>query len=92
MKTNEIYLLHKQKFPKELLQELNLTENNFLCLSILEVFEENNKIASVNKILIGVYQKTEKIIKRRKIVSFLYKMYKAGILKKENKKGVYSLI
>ncbi len=77
--------------PEELLKELGLTESDrkdFLCA---EIIDELGGVASINKILIGIFRRTNEVEKRTRLVSRLYRMTGKGLIYPHpTMKGVYS--
>jgi hypothetical protein len=77
--------------PPELLQELSISESDKLDFAIEAVVNEAGGVASLDKILIGLYKKTSEVHKRGTITSRLYRMrQKNTIFAVPNKSGFYS--
>jgi hypothetical protein len=80
-----------QGLPDELLQELSFSDGDKTDYSILKVVEEIGGVASIDRILVGLYRKTGEIMKRNTLTSRLYRMGQKGMLfSVPGKKGVYS--
>jgi hypothetical protein len=78
--------------PEDLIKELSISEGDKTEFLILNVIEENGGVASLDKILIGVYKKTQEIMKRTALTARLYRMsQKQTVYNVVGKKGVYSL-
>ena len=77
--------------PKELINELNLSQNDKEEEMILSVIKNQfNGIASLNEILVGIYKEYNEIKKRRDITLKMGKLTRKGLLiSVEEKKGVY---
>ena len=76
--------------PEELLKELSVSEDR-VEFAILNVLEEAGGVATLDQLLIGVYKKTEEILKRPQLTSRIYRMgQKELIWNIPGKKGLYS--
>lgn len=78
--------------PPELVEELSISGGDRTDFTVLRVVEATGGIASLDRILIGIYRETGEITKRSTLTSRLYRMCQKGLLYNvPNKKGVYSL-
>ena len=76
--------------PEDLLEELTGTSDN-LEFTILQVFAELGGVASLDRILIGLYKRTGAVHKRVAITSKLYRMTQKQLVHSvTGKKGWYS--
>ena len=77
--------------PPELMQELSISDSDKLDFTIEAVVNEAGGVASLDKILIGLYKKNREVHKRSIIISRLYRMrQKNTIFAVPNKSGFYS--
>jgi hypothetical protein len=77
--------------PEELIKELNITEADRQELIIENIIARQGGILSLDKIMVGLYQRTGEINKRNTLISRLYRMAQRGmIFNVPGKKGVYS--
>ena len=77
--------------PDELIKELSFSDADKSEYTILSIIQEAGGILSLDKILIGIYKKTNEIIKRTTLTSKLYRMSQKGmIFNVPIKKGIYS--
>ena len=77
--------------PEELINELSISEADKTEFLILNIIQENGDVASLDKILVGIYKKNGEIMKRPTLTARLYKMsQKDLIFNVQGKKGVYS--
>lgn len=77
--------------PDELIKELSISESDKREFLIAQIIDEQGGIASIDKILIGIYQATKEIEKRNKVVARLYRMAQKGLVfQVPEKKGIYS--
>lgn len=77
--------------PDELINELSISDSDRREFLISQIIDEQGGIASIDKILIGIYQATNEIEKRNKVVSRLYRMAQKGLVfQVPDKKGIYS--
>ena len=77
--------------PDELIKELNITEADRQELIIENIIARKGGILSLDKIMVGLYQRTGEIHKRNTLISRLYRMAQRGmIFNVPGKKGVYS--
>lgn len=80
-----------QGIPEELLSELSFTDSDKTEFLIQNLIDEYGGIASLDRIILGVYQKTGDIHKRNAMNAKLYRMCQKGMLfSVPSKKGVYS--
>ncbi len=77
--------------PKELLNELSISDADKEEFVILEIIEKNGGTMSLDQILIQYYKSSGKIIKRAPMTNRLYRMGQKGIIfSLPGKKGIYS--
>lgn len=77
--------------PKELVDELSLSEGDKQDFEILSLFEEADGILSIDHVLIRLYRRHGEVLTRQKVNSRLYRMANKGLLYAvPGKKGVYS--
>lgn len=80
-----------KELPEELLKELSAASTGKLEQTILDVINENGGTLNLDRILIGLFKKTNEIHKRNSITAKLYKMgQKNMVFSVKGKKGVYS--
>lgn len=76
--------------PAELLAQLNIGDAERQEFDIIDTIDNAGGMASIDKILVGYYRKTNEILERNKLMSKLYRMTVKGTLYSHpNKKGVY---
>lgn len=77
--------------PAELVQELSISDGDRTEFVILKIIRELGGIASLDRILVGLYRQTNEIMKRTTLTSRIYRMTQKGLLYSvPNRKGVYS--
>jgi hypothetical protein len=77
--------------PPELLQELSISDGDRTDYAIVRVIEECGGVASLDRILYGLYKETGEVLKRVTLTSRLYRMIQKGLVFPfPKKKGVYS--
>lgn len=77
--------------PAELIQELSVSDGDRTDFTILKIIESAGGIASLDRILVGLFKETSEIMKRSTLTSKVYRMsQKSLIYSVPNKKGVYS--
>jgi hypothetical protein len=77
--------------PEELLQELSISGGDRTDYTILRILEELGGIASLDRIIIGLFKQTGEVNKRSTITSRLYRMSQKGLIfPVPNKKGAYA--
>jgi len=80
-----------QDLPDELLQELSISDADRTDYAILQIIEECGGIASLDRILVGLYKATGEVMKRTTLTSRAYRMVQKGnLFSVPTKKGVYS--
>lgn len=80
-----------QDLPDELLQELSISDADRTDYAILQIVEECGGIASLDRILVGLYKTTGEVMKRSTLTSRAYRMVQKGnLFSVPTKKGVYS--
>ena len=80
-----------QGLPDELLQELSISDGDRTDYAILQIIEECGGIASLDRILVGLYKATGEVMKRTTLTSRAYRMAQKGnLFSVPTKKGVYS--
>lgn len=92
-KANQLTLSFEEikDLPEELLNELSISDSDKTEYVIQGIINENGGVASLDKILVGLYHKTKEVYKRTALTSRLYKMVqKEMAYNVPNKKGVYS--
>ncbi len=78
--------------PPELVQELSVSDGDRMDFTIMRIVEELGGIASLDRILIGIYRETGEVMKRNTLTSRVYRMGQKNLLfPVPGKKGVYSL-
>lgn len=78
--------------PPELIKELGITDSERKEFLLLELIEKLGGIASINKLLVGIYRETGEVERRTRLVARLYRMQQKGMLySAPERKGVYSL-
>lgn len=81
-----------QGLPSELIQELSVSEGDKVEFAILKTIRELGGVASLDRILVGIYKETNEIIKRTTLTSRVYRMSQKGLVfSVPNRKGAYSL-
>jgi len=81
-----------QDLPKELLEQLSLTEGDKLEFLIADMIKDLGGATSIDKLLIALYRRTGEVEKRTKLNARLYKMVnKRMVFAHPQRKGVYSL-
>jgi hypothetical protein len=58
--------------PPELLEQLNISEGDKLDITIVEIINEAGGTLLLDKILIGLYKKTNEVHQRAQIISRIY--------------------
>jgi len=77
--------------PEELLQELSISGGDRTDYTMLKLIDDLGGIASLDRIIYGLYKQTGEINKRSTITSRLYRMTQKGLIfPVPGKKGVYS--
>jgi hypothetical protein len=77
--------------PPELLKELSVSDADKTEFILLNLLEEAGGIASLDRLLIGLWKKSGEVHKRQSLVSRLYRMaQKDLVFGVPGKKGVYS--
>lgn len=77
--------------PQELLQELSFSDGDRTDYNIIRMIEDLGGIASLDRIIVGLYKQTGEINKRSTLTSRLYRMAQKGmIFPVPNKKGAYA--
>lgn len=77
--------------PDELLAELSISKSDKSELNIRALIEELGGIASLDRLLVGLFKKTGEVMKRANLNARLYRMaQKELIYNIPGKKGVYS--
>lgn len=77
--------------PQELLQELSFSDGDRTDYNIIRMIEDLGGIASLDRIIIGLYKQTGEINKRSTLTSRLYRMAQKGmIFPVPSKKGAYA--
>lgn len=81
-----------QDLPPELLQELSVSEGDRMDFTILKTVEAAGGVASLDRILVGLYKDAGEIMKRATLTSRIYRMSQKGLIfAVPGKKGAYSL-
>lgn len=79
--------------PKELLDELNLSESDNQELEIMRSLEKAGGCLSIDKLMIQLYRDTKKVYSRKPLAAKLYRMVNKGLIKSnQEKRGAYELI
>lgn len=77
--------------PPELLSELSISDLDKLAFTVISVLEAEGGMASLDRILIGLWRKTKEVHKKTVLQPKLYRMMqKKLIFPVPGKKGVYS--
>lgn len=77
--------------PEELLKELNLTENDRQELLIEYLIAQDGGVLSLDKIIVQLYARTNKVPARNTVTQRLFRMASRGMIYNvPGKKGVYS--
>jgi hypothetical protein len=77
--------------PKELLEELNLSDTDKQEMLIEAILNDAGGTLSLDKILVELYKRTGQVHKRNVVISRLYRMGNRGLIYSlPGKKGVYS--
>lgn len=80
-----------EELPQELIEELSITDSDRLDYSIVELIDKCGGVASLDRILVGIYKLTGEILKRVNLNARLYRMgQKEMIFSVPGKKGIYS--
>lgn len=80
-----------QDLPDDLLKELSISDADRTDYAILQIIEECGGIASLDRILVGLYKATGEVMKRSTLTSRAYRMAQKGnLFSVPTKKGVYS--
>lgn len=83
--------LEIEGLPQELIDELSITESDKLDFSIVELIDKCGGMASMDRILVEIYNLTGGILKRSNLNARLYRMGQKGMINSvPGKKGVYS--
>ncbi len=93
IKVNSLYLVPSEVegLPQELIDELSISEGDKSEFAILGIINESGGIASLDRIILGLYRKTGEIMKRQNLTSKLYRMGKSDmVFSVPTKKGIYS--
>lgn len=78
--------------PKELLDELNISESDELELDIFEALKKAGGTLPVDKIMIQLFRDTGKVHQRKQLAAKLYRMAaKDRLIASQEHRGVYSL-
>lgn len=76
--------------PDELLKELGISDGE--DYAILRIVDDCGGVASIDRILLGLFHKTKEIVKRQALTSRLYRMAQKGLIYSvPDRKGVYSI-
>lgn len=92
-KTAKLYLdlQEIEGLPDELIQELSVSEGDKIDYVIIRSVEECGGVASIDRILLSLYRKTNEVMKRTTLTSRLYRLVQKGqLFSVAGKKGVYS--
>ncbi|MGD8327688.1 MAG: hypothetical protein PVF65_12305, partial [Sphingomonadales bacterium] len=77
--------------PEELLTELSLSESDKIDYTILSLVSELGGVATLDRLLVSLYQETKEIFKRATLNARIYRLIQKGLLHSvPGKKGVYS--
>ena len=77
--------------PEELMKELGLSESDRKEMLIVELIDKVGGVASINRILVEIYNATGEIEKRARLSSRLNRMQRKGLLFSVPKsKGIYA--
>ncbi len=80
-----------QGLSEELMSEPSITESDKLDYSIVELVAQQGGMASLDRIIVEIFQLTGEILKRQNLNARLYRMAQKGMLfSVPGKKGVYS--
>jgi len=77
--------------PNELMDELNISESDKSEFNLIALIEELGGVASLDRLLVEIYKKTETVTKRTNLNARLYRMVQKELIYSiPGKKGVYS--
>lgn len=77
--------------PKELVEELNLTESDLVEFEIVNIIKQHGDVMSLDHLLIALYKQTNAIYKRKILTAKLYRMVNKGLVYNvPDKRGVYT--
>jgi hypothetical protein len=77
--------------PEELLAELSISDGDKTEFVIATIINENGGIASLDRIIVELFKRTNEIVKRQAMTNRLYRMgQKEMVYSVPGKKGVYS--
>jgi hypothetical protein len=77
--------------PEELLNELSISEGDKTDFAIISIMNEMGGVSTIDRILIGLYRKTNEIHKRSSVNSRVYRLVQKGnLFTVPGKKGIYS--
>jgi len=80
-----------EDLPSELVEELSITDSDKLDFSIVQLIEKRGGAATLDRILVDLYNLTGEILKRQNLNARLYRMaQKEMVFSVPTKKGVYS--
>ena len=78
--------------PEELRSELSVSDGDKLEFDIIQILEDNGGVASLDRLLVELYKKTNEIYQRTWLNNRLYRMAQKDMLfSVPSRKGVYSL-
>ena len=81
-----------QALPEDLIKELSFSDSDKTEFLIQNLIAEYGGLASLDRILVGIFKKTGEVHKRNAITAKVYRMVNKGMLfSVPTKKGVYSI-
>jgi hypothetical protein len=81
-----------EDLPDELLQELSISDGDRIDYLIVRLIEEGGGVASLDRLLVGLYRATGEVLKRATLTSRIYRMSQKGLIfSVPGRKGVYSI-
>lgn len=79
--------------PDELLEELSISDSDKSDFNIISLINECGGVASLDRLLVAIYQQSGEVMKRLTLNSRLYRMVgKELIFSVPGKKGIYSTV
>ena len=79
------------ELPKELIDQLSITESDHLEFDIISVVDGFGGAASIDEILVGLWRKTQKVTERAFLSRKLYRMaQQEKIWPVQGRKGIYA--
>lgn len=77
--------------PDDLVRELSISDGDRTDYAMLRIIEDAGGVATLDRILIGLYRQTGEVHKRSSLTSRIYRMSNKGLIfSVPGRKGVYS--